>query len=258
MPPLSLAIATAAENDHSDILRYFFTNMPQRKRSSHGPWVPKEEPTGPEEHEITKEWRSALGPDLVVRRTLQASKPAAFQTLMDFGLSIHHILDKTGTPITLAVYRQDVEMVRFLLSKGANPNDFTWVCWQTVLSCAASLPSVEILSLLLGNGGKIQGSQSLLGAAETGHIDAATMLLAHGADINETFRFNLWDDDPPKDDSLGTALHIAVREDQKDFIIFLLQRGARLDLTDGEGRTPLQLAHEFGNTDMTRLLDIPT
>lgn len=169
-------------------------------------------------------------------------------------MSVHYIMDKTGSPLTVAILRKDVKMVRFLLSKGANANDTYWLPPETVLARAAKLPSLEIMKLLLEHGAKIEGSRALVGAAEGGNIDAATVLLAHGADINEVFRWDLWDDDLAMD-TIGTALYIAVKHDQADFVQFLLERGARTDLANGEGITPRQLAQSEGKSEMLKLLD---
>jgi ankyrin repeat protein len=249
--PLNLAIATAAEKGHSDIIRYFFTDIPQCRQSTDGPWEPK---IDIQERDIPKEWQSAALPDLVVLCTVRGGKTAAFQTLLDFGLSVNHPLDKIGSPLTIAIQRQDVEMVRFLLRKGADANDQYWIPNDTVLARAASLPSLEILTLLLEYGAEIEGSRALMGAAESGCIDAATVLLARGASINEVFRHGLWDDDEAQD-TIGTALHVAVQHDQEDFVRFLLQRGIRTDLVDGEGITPRQLAQARGKTEMLELFD---
>lgn len=117
-------------------------------------------------------------PDLVVLRTVIAAKPAAFQTLMDFGLSVNHPIDKIGSPLTVAIQRQDIKMVQFLLSRGADADDQYWIPNDTVLARAAYLPSLEILTLLLEHCAEIQGSRALKDAAESGHIDAARLLLA--------------------------------------------------------------------------------
>ncbi|KAJ6135022.1 hypothetical protein N7512_000182 [Penicillium capsulatum] len=252
VPPLRLAIGTAAENGHSDILRYFFTNIPRCQQSNDGPWKPQIDDQ--EEHEVSEEWRtSVIFPEFVLMRTIQGGKPAVFQTLMDFGLSVNYPMDKIGSPLTVVIQRQDVEMARFLLSKGADANDSYWIPFESVLSRAASLPSLEIVTLLLKYGADIHRSQALKGAAETGQIDAATLLLEHGADVNQVFRHNLWDDDLTQD-TIGTALYVAVQHDQEDFVRFLLQRGARTDLADGEGITPRQLAQAEGKTEMVKLL----
>lgn len=75
---------------------------------------------------------------------------------MDFGLNVNHPMDKIGS-LTVTTQRQDVEMVRFLVRKGANANDQYWIPNDTILARAASLPSLEILNLLLKYGAKIQG-----------------------------------------------------------------------------------------------------
>ena len=250
VPPLRLAIGTAAENGHSNILRYFFTNMPQCQQSTHGPWNPKSDI---HEHEVPKEWQLSVQlPDYVLDRTLKGGRPAVVQTLLDFGLNVNHPMDKIGSPLTVAIQRQDVEMVRFLLSKGADANDQYWIPFDSVLERAAYLPSLEIVTLLLEYGANVQTSRALKGAAESGHIDAAVLLLEHGADVNQVFRHHLWDDDDPRD-TIGTALHVAVQHDQEDFVRFLLQRGARTDLANGEGITPRQLADAEEKTEMVKL-----
>lgn len=90
-------MAIAAENGHSNILRYFFADIPQCRQSTQGPWNPNFDI---KEHDIPEERRSAVHPDLVVLRTLKGAKPDAFQTLMDFGLGVDHLMDKIGSPLT--------------------------------------------------------------------------------------------------------------------------------------------------------------
>lgn len=244
-------MGTAAENGHANILRYLLTDMPQCQQATDGPWNPQDDIQA---HEVPEQWRlSVMLPDFVVLRTIRGAKPAAFQTLMDFGLSVHHLMDKIGTPITVAIRRQDLEMVRFLLSKGADPNDQYWIPNDTVLARAAYLPSLKIVALLLEHGANVQTSQALMGAAESGRVDSATILLDHGADINEVFRHHLYDDDDSRD-TIGTALHVAITHDQEGFVRFLLRRGARTDLADAEGFTPRQLAQAQEKTEMVNLL----
>ena len=54
---------------------------------------------------------------------------------------------------------------------------------------------------------------------------------------------------------LGTALHAAVKSEQKTSIAALLARGARKDIKDTKGRTPLDLAKEWDLPDIIELLE---
>lgn len=50
------------------------------------------------------------------------------------------------------------------------------------------------------------------------------------------------------------GLHIAVKDRDLSWVGFLIQKGARVDLKDGQGNTPLMLAARIGNLDAARIL----
>lgn len=50
------------------------------------------------------------------------------------------------------------------------------------------------------------------------------------------------------------GLHIAVKDRDLSWVGFLIQKGARVDLKDGQGNTPLMLAARIGNLDAARVL----
>lgn len=50
------------------------------------------------------------------------------------------------------------------------------------------------------------------------------------------------------------GLHIVVRERDMTWLGFLMGRGARIDLKDNQGNTPLMVAARIGNVDAARLL----
>jgi hypothetical protein len=64
---------------------------------------------------------------------------------------------------------------------------------------------------------------------EQNTIDAMTLLLAKGADVNAV------------NDNGESALHIAVTRGDA-LVRFLVEKGAKLDLKDKSGRTPLDVA----------------
>jgi uncharacterized protein len=50
------------------------------------------------------------------------------------------------------------------------------------------------------------------------------------------------------------GVHIVVRERDMSWLGFLIQKGARIDLKDNQGNTPLMIAARIGNVDAARLL----
>jgi len=76
-------------------------------------------------------------------------------------------------------------------------------------------------------------------ATREGKKDVLSALLAHGADVNET-----WDN--------GSALHIAVVNERIDIIQYLLSKGADKKLENKEGQTASQLASVRGNSKVIK------
>ncbi|KAF2018278.1 ankyrin [Aaosphaeria arxii CBS 175.79] len=237
-------MAEAAYGGHSDILRYFMNNTP--RTDGQKPWSPYVEA---ETDQIPKEWGSAVLPDLVVLYAAKGGKPSVMQTLIDYGLHVDHQMDKIGSPLAVAIINNNVELVQFLLSKGADPNDMYWIPQDTFLSAAAALPSTEILTLLLDHGADVESSMALNGAAEKGRIESAKILLDRGADVDQILSY------PFIEAVLGTALHVAVKNEQEDFVKFLLEHGARKDLVNAEGLTPKDLAVSLGCEKIAKSLE---
>ncbi|TFK06723.1 vesicular acetylcholine transporter [Platysternon megacephalum] len=81
-------------------------------------------------------------------------------------------------------------------------------------------------------------------AASKGLTECLTILLSHGADVNEK-----------NDDGTGsTALHLATIACQPQCVKVLLQHGANEDCVDGENRTPLHWAASSGCASSVLLL----
>lgn len=60
--------------------------------------------------------------------------------------------------------------------------------------------------------------------------------------------------DTPDGNTGERGVHIVVKERDMSWLAFLIQKGARIDLKDGQGNTPLMLAARLGNLDAARLL----
>ena len=189
-------------------------------------------------------------PDYVVYQAAAGGAPNVMQALLDAGLGLDHQVERIGSPLGIAILWGQLDLIRFLLAKGADPNGPYAFPPISFLNQAALLRSTTIMQLLLDHGAAVQGSMALQGAAEGGCISAAGLLLESGADVNEVFRYNLSDRNV---DVIGTALHVAVRHDQEAMVGFLLRRGARQDLVDGDGATARALAAGKENLRILRL-----
>ena len=95
---------------------------------------------------------------------------------------------KGYTPLILAVYNNQAEVVKYLLSKGAR-TEMHDQSGNTALMGVCFRGYKDIVALLLESGVDIdqrnhQGATALTFAATFGHLDIADMLLQRGADIN--------------------------------------------------------------------------
>ena len=124
-------------------------------------------------------------------------------------------VDFTGmTPFLYAARAGDVTVMRLLLSHGADPNIPTYA-GTTPLMAAAGVGWVV--------------AQTYTESVQA-RIDAVALCLELGADVNATNSMGL------------TALLGAANRGSNDIIELLVTRGARLDIKDKEGRTPLRWA----------------
>ncbi len=121
-------------------------------------------------------------------------------------------VDFTGqTPFLRAALAGDIQVMRLLLSKGADPNIAT-EAGTTALMAAAGVNWMT--------GQTYTESNAAL-------MEAVKLCMEKGGDVNAT-------------NSMGvTAVIGAANRGSDDIIEFLVKNGARLDVKDKEGRTPL-------------------
>ncbi len=160
--------------------------------------------------------------------------------------------------------RDPMDLIKALLKKGANPNqrtdtvpvhglmqfDASWVNFdgQTPFVRAALSGDIQVMRLLLENGADPniatkQGTTALMAASginwipgqtfshpEADYVEAVKLCLERGADVNAV-------------NSLGmAAIHGAANRGWESVIQILADHGARLDVKDIGGRTPMTFA----------------
>ncbi|RMZ47393.1 NACHT and Ankyrin domain protein [Aspergillus flavus] len=152
------------------------------------------------------------------------------------------------TPLHCAAYRGHDEMVSFLLDNGADGNAVTRN-GSTALHLATKYGQRKVMKVLLH---RRVNSQIANEYGETGlqlavgtESDESTvpLLVKNRVDVNIR---NIRSGDTP--------LHLAVEWRRPRIILFLLDRGAAIDMTNEDGFTPLQLAAKVDNCEAIALL----
>ncbi|XP_045485501.1 protein TANC2 isoform X2 [Pieris rapae] len=147
------------------------------------------------------------------------------------------------TALTAACSTGNASIADALLIRGATPYSLN-ARQMSPLALAAKNGRTALVLRLLDSGADVAGSggkNPLILAAAEGHADVLEMLLAHGAD-------------PESVDSDGVcALGWAALRSRMSSVTALLDKGAHIDQTDGNGRTPLGLACG-GPSDLVEVL----
>ena len=138
------------------------------------------------------------------------------------------LLSTGVTPLFRAAMDSDIEVMRALLDKGANPNVIGM--GATPFLIAAGVDPTR------------RG-----GAGGGGDTEVLDLLIEHGADVNAritgVLSYSMRIARSVSDDEGISALHYAVQSENTDMVHYLLEHGARTDLLDWSGRTPLDVAN---------------
>ena len=149
-----------------------------------------------------------------------------------------------------AVFNEDTESVRQLISAGADVNvagagGITPLHWAASMHWAASNGQAEIIRMLISAGADVHakddgGDTALHGSAMVEHTEAVRLLISAGADVNVAGELGY------------TPLHWAASNGQTEIIRMLMSAGADVHAKDDEGDTPLDVAIYKGHTEAIR------
>jgi ankyrin repeat protein len=158
---------------------------------------------------------------------------------------------ETNRQLVLAAERGDAPEVRRLIAAGGDVN------WQDEKQDSAFLVAgargrTEVVKLTLAAGANLKstnryGGTALIPACHYGHVETVKVLLATAIDVNHVNRLG-W-----------TALLEAVilgdgGPTHTEIVRLLLAHGARPDIADREGVTPLAHAQRRGYAQMAKLI----
>jgi ankyrin repeat protein len=181
------------------------------------------------------------------------------------------------TPLQLAALNGSAQMLDKLIKAGADPNAPLTPFKDTALMMAARTGKTDALKVLIESGARVNdketwgGTTALMWAASERHPAAVTVLLEHGADANARSNFvgpangrgfeGRTPVSPQTNQKIEefasgwmTPLMFAAREGDVDSAHALLDGGADVNATAGDGKNALSLAIFNGNYEVASLL----
>jgi len=136
-----------------------------------------------------------------------------------------------------ALWNEDIDRIKDLLGKGADPNAQT-SCGTRPLLIAAKKGNTEIIRILIENGAQVDGRDkngltALMSAASAGKARNVEVLIAAAADLNA------------KDNKGITALMWATVKGFADVVEILLNSGAAVNAKTPEGLTAQRMSQRI-------------
>ncbi len=157
---------------------------------------------------------------------------------------IDGMVHRNVTPLWIAAVKSHSDVVKLLLSYGADANSRT-DSGSTPLRSACALTNIAIVKLLISQGADVNAKNHAGITCLTASVQSkqlSKILLQNGAKTN------------PTDIDGWTAIHHAIHSGTKDTLKLLLDSGVDPMLENREGDDALQLASIEGQTEIVGLL----
>lgn len=182
---------------------------------------------------------------------IEAQDAHCVEALLEHGADVEAVDPHDRRPLFIAVRQRQFEAVRIILDQGALTD--TMSQGHTPIHEAAIQGDVDIMELLLSHGADVNAlswddKQPLFYAVHFGNVEVVKVLLSHEADPNFFSSYAAEKDEPP------TCLHLAAAKDNVEIMAALLDGGAKPDLRDSAGATPIFRSVEARSLDGVRLL----
>lgn len=146
---------------------------------------------------------------------------------------------RTGSQIITALFTRQFAYIDFMLAQGVEL-DHDWPRVR-VLRTAIGLEQsdeglVALVRWLVDRGVRIRGSGALRKLAGYGDVEAVTILLDAGANVEDL------EEDGEEDEQVEAAIMAAVRAGHVEMVRLLVSRGADAGRSNSKGETPVSLA----------------
>jgi uncharacterized protein len=157
------------------------------------------------------------------------------------------------TPLHVAAFQKQYDAARTLMRLGADPNKLE-IDRYDIITIASVANDVPMLKIAIEGGGNPKAITSrydgtaLIAAAHLGHAEIVRTLIAAKAPLDHVNNLN-W-----------TALIESIvlgdgGKNHTDTLRALVEAGANVNISDGNGSTPLTLAKSRGYKDMVAILE---
>lgn len=194
-------------------------------------------------------WAAADAPALV--RAAEVGDTVALKRLLDAGVAVDTRDARRRTALLAAAHADRIETARLLIERGADVNAKDGMQDSPFLYAGAQ-GRLEILRMTLAAGADLKstnryGGTALIPAAHHGHVETVRELLKTRIDVDHVNRLG-W-----------TALLEAIvlgdgGAAHTEIVRLLVAHGARLQLADAQGVTPLKHAEQRGQRAIAEIL----
>ncbi|MFW8053817.1 ankyrin repeat domain-containing protein [Vagococcus fluvialis] len=190
----------------------------------------------------------------LIQAVTQNDSERVQEIMMDKTYNINEVNDRNETPLLIATHNNYVEIAKILIDNGADVNQQDNIQDSPYLYAGAQ-GKTEILSYMIENSKPNQqiynrfGGNTIIPAAEKGHLDTVKVLLEDGTvDIDHQNNYGY------------TALIEAVAltdgsQVYQDIVAELLKYGADRTLKDNYGKTATDYARELGYGNILKMLE---
>jgi uncharacterized protein len=184
-----------------------------------------------------------------VYEAVEAKDHAKVESLLKSGEKVNKTNKKNQFPLWIALWNNDVEMVKLLIANGADVNqkfkgkDGKINC----LEIACQNGSIEIAKLFVEAGAPVdekgvRNMTPLRIATRNGRTEIVKYLIEKGADVDA------------KAEDLATPLEVAAGKGHLEIVQLLVEKGAKINHQDKEGDTPLGEAANSGHVEVVKYL----
>jgi uncharacterized protein len=170
---------------------------------------------------------------------IRTGDEARVKELLDADPGSANSTDGTGlSPLTVATYHGQANIVDLLLARGASDDIFA----ATARGDRASVESLLRDNPELVRANSSDGWTALSLAAHFGRLEILQILLGYGSDPNAVSNNLL----------ANTPLHAAIAGNQREATALLIRNGSNVNAVDSGGWTPLHLAAHSGTESIVR------